>query len=1052
MGKTSHGSTCAFPQSTASVRLPRRQKAILDYVLAHAHNDERPYLSVSVLDVEFLGLLDSGASSTIIGGPGWDILKKLKLKINSDNVASCRVANGQSCPSIGSVDLPIKLENRVRMISALVVPDLPHTLILGVDFWRKFGIVPDLHGGNWVFRRDADVSVGAIASEEHLTPDQTRILNEVVQEAFRDMGDELGCTNLVEHEIKTSCRPIKQRYYPVSPVMQGHIDAELDKLLEQGIVEPSTSPWSSPILLVKKKDGSYRFCVDYRKLNAVTEKDAYPLPYINATLDRLRNAKFLSSMDIKSAYFQVPLEESSRPLTAFTVPNRGLFHFLRLPMGLSNSPATFQRLVDRVLGPDLEPYVFVYLDDIIIITDTFEKHVEVLKEVFKRLKAANLTVSKKKCHFCRPELLYLGYVVDSTGLRMDPAKVQAILNIPVPTSVSEVRRLLGLASWYRRFVPNFADLIAPLTELLKKGRPFKWSVQCDEALNNLKERLIGAPVLSCPDFSKPFTIQCDASGYGIGAVLTQQQEDGEKVICYLSRSLTRLERNYTTTERECLAVLWAIEKLRPYIEGTHFTVITDHASLLWLDRLESPSGRLARWAIRLQQYDYTIIHRKGKYNIVPDVLSRSVPVLDTVDTTLGCSSDPWYGKLLDGIVKTPHRFPSWQLIQGKLFKNVTPRIPELASPSDYWREVVPRPHRKALIGKVHESLLHVGVYKTYHKLAERYYWPKMRSDVASFIRRCITCHAIKPEQRKPPGFMLSKQVSIHRPFELMSADLVGPLPRTRSGNQYIFVIADCFSKFPLLFPLRFATASAIVKILDTHVFPIFGCPNSIILDNGVQFRSKEVTNFLKSYNVNIQYTALYHPQANPVERINRVIKTMLRSYLSEDQRGWDRQLSQVGLAIRSSKHEVTGHSPNMIVFGREISLKGENACPDRIQFDRSALTKEREQAFARLYADVQRKLSRAYETNSRTYNLRRRDVQYTVNQLVWRRNQVLSDAAKYFSAKLAPKYVGPFLVSKRVSPWTYELQGEDGKYQGVWHAKDLKSHPPDQQATGHLSD
>lgn len=1045
------GRTDVFLPQSASGRLPLRQKLSLDYVLAQAHNDERPYLSVSVFDVGLLGLLDSGATSTIIGGPGWEILRKFNLKLNCDKVVSCKVANGQSCSSIGSVDLPIKLENRVKMVSAIIVPDLPHTLILGVDFWRKFGIVPDIGNGSWVFQRDAEVTVDAIASEKHLTAEQSRILNKVVQEAFTNMGDELGCTTLVEHEIKTSSRPIKQRYYPVSPVMQDHIDRELDSLLEQGIVEPSTSPWSSPILLVKKKDNSYRFCVDYRKLNAVTEKDAYPLPYINATLDRLRNAKFLSSMDIKSAYFQVPLEKSSRPLTAFTVPNRGLFQFLRLPMGLSNSPATFQRLVDRVLGPDLEPYVFVYLDDIIIITDTFEKHVEVLREVFKRLKAANLTVSKSKCHFCRPELLYLGYVVDSQGLRMDPAKVQAILNIPVPKCVSEVRRILGLASWYRRFVPNFADVTAPLTELLKKNHSFKWTNACDDALNKLKECLISAPVLSCPDFSRQFTIQCDASGYGIGAVLTQQQEDGEKVICYMSRSLTRLERNYTTTERECLAVLWAIEKLRPYIEGSHFSVITDHASLLWLDRLNSPSGRLARWAIRLQQYDYTIIHRKGKENVVPDALSRTVPVIDSVDISQCHSSDPWYAKLLGKVSRSPHRFPSWRILEGKLFKNVTPRFPALSAPSDYWREVVPRPYRKPLIKNIHESLLHVGVFKTYNKLTEGYYWPNMRYDVASYIRRCTICHAIKPDQSKPPGFMLSKQLSISRPFELMSADLVGPLPRSRSGNQYIFVVADCFSKFPLLFPLRTATTTSIVKILDTHVFPVFGCPNSIILDNGVQFRSKEFTKFLASLNIRVQYTALYHPQANPVERINRVIKTMLRSYLSEDQRGWDRQLSQVGLAIRSSKHEVTGYSPNFIVFGREVSSKGGNTCPDQICFDRSALTKDRDQAFAKIYADVKGKLAKAYETNRKAYNLRRRDVHYTVNQLVWRRNQVLSDAAKYFTAKLAPKYVGPFVIVKRVSPWTYELQGNDGKYAGVWHVKDLKAHPPDHDTDGQLS-
>lgn len=285
-------------------------------------------------------------------------------------------------------------------------------------------------------------------------------------------------------------------------------------------------------------------------------------------MDNLRGAGFLSSLDIKTAYWQVMLDENSKQYTAFTVPSRGLFQFKRLPFGLHNAPATFQRLVDTILEPELEPYAFVLFDDIII--------------------------SKDKCHFCLPELKYLSYVVSKKGLHVDPEKVETIINIPKPKNVKEVRRIIGMASWYRKFVPDYSTKIAPLTALLRKNLKFEFNEECDDALAKIKESLISAPVLRCPDFNLPFTVQCDASSYDIAAVLTQKFEDGEHAICYLSRSLTVSERKLTTTERELLAVLWAIEKLRCYLEGSKFYVVTDHYSLKWLANLKNPQGRLGR--------------------------------------------------------------------------------------------------------------------------------------------------------------------------------------------------------------------------------------------------------------------------------------------------------------------------------------------------------------------------------------------------------------------------------------------------------------------------
>jgi transposase InsO family protein len=1026
-----------------------RQRAQLNFILSSAGNDERPYLRVSIFDQELLALLDSGASRTVLGRAGWDILRNLGVLLKGGE-SHCTVANGNQCRVVGEVSVPVRLRDRVQVFDILVVPELPHLLILGTDFWRGMGVVPDLRRGEWVFTSNVD-SVNVVKSRFVTTTTQMRLLSGMVDQYFpRESQDRLGCATAIEHKIVTSSAPIKQRYYPISPAMQTIVNQELDKMLDLGVVEPSRSPWSSPILLVPKKDKTYRFCVDYRKLNQATERDAYPLPYVSQTLDKLRDARYLTSLDIKSAYWQIPMAESSRPYTAFTVPGRGLFQFRRLPFGLHNAPATWQRFIDQVLGADLEPKVFVYLDDIIIVTQTFEEHLETLQEVLKRLRDAGLSLSRDKCQFCREELRFLGYVVNKQGLLVDPAKVQAILEIPTPKSVTEVRRLVGMASWYRRFVRDFSTVIAPLTNLLKKNTRFLWDEACSEAWLSIRDCLVSAPILSCPDFRYEFVVQCDSSDFGLGAVLTQTIDGTETVVCYLSRSLTAQERKYSTTEKECLAVLWSIEKLRPYVEGAHFTVITDHHSLLWLNRLISPSGRLARWSVRLQQYDFSIIHRKGKEHVVPDALSRSVPIIEALGLVREVR-DKWYLRLRDSVKRFPAKYPLFQEINGNLCKYVRPIKEYFNEDANSWKIIVPREKRPDIIRQCHDEPTsgHLGMYKTLHRVAVTYYWPKMTYDIAQYVRGCQTCIQAKPEQRKPPGRM-GGHSRIDKPWDVVSVDLVGPLPRTKRGMNYILVATDCFSKFTVTFALRRADTASVVKNIEEGIFLMFGAPRSIISDNGVQFRSREYRTLLNNYHVRPQYIDYYRPRANPVERVNRVIKTMLISYIAEHQRDWDLLLPRVTCALRSAKHEVTELTPYFVNFGREMHVTGErplepavtdDTVPPTVHHDPEELI-QRSESFARLYRDIKAKLQKAYEGAKCRYDLRRRVVNYLPNQMIWRRNFVLSDATKYFTAKLANKFIGPFLVHRKLGTDSYELKTCDGKVlPGHWSSEHLKAQP-----------
>lgn len=1015
--------------------------------------DGRPHLRVSLFGINFIGLLDSGASRSLIGGPGWKRLSSLGLKNHKDDNLKVATANGNKCDVLGKVEIPVELAGRVKLIEFLIVPSLVNSLILGIDFWESMSIVPDLKNKRWMFNEEvtSEVNVAAALVERaELAAEQEAKLKEFLTYWQAASANVKNGTDLVQHSIDTgNSKPIKQRYYPVSPAVQTIINQELDKMLKEGVVERSSSPWSSPVVLVRKSDGSHRFCVDFRKLNAVTKRDAYPLPYVRHILDKLRDARYLSSLDLKSAYWQVKVAAEDREKTAFTVPGRGLFHFVRMPFGLHNAPATWQRLIDSVLGPELEPKVFVYLDDIVVVTQEFQDHMETLNLVMKRLCDAGLTLNWDKAQICRPELRYLGYVIDRDGLHVDPDKVKAILDFPQPRTVRQVRRFLGLASWYRRFVPHFASASAPLSDLLKKNKKWSWTDDQEKAFRELKDVLVSAPVLTCPDFSRPFILQTDSSSIGLGAILSQVFEDGEKPIAYASRSLTKNERNFSVTEQECLAVLWAVEKFRPYLEGMEFTVITDHHSLTWLLNLKDPQGRLARWSLRLQQYAFNIQHRPGTQNAAADALSRAneQEAVGIIDVQFDNVED-WYASMIGKVQTNPASYPNWKVENNKkLFKRISERKEKILSDQpNPWKLVVPKRQRADLLLEYHDSPLsgHLGGFKTLRRMKEFYYWPGMAADVARYVARCSTCLQNKPLQQLPAGLM-GNQKTVDEPWQLVSADLMGPLPLSSKQNRYILVVVDYFTKYSVLMPLRQASAKTVTKLIEENVILRFGAPQKLICDNGSQFASREFKDMLNSYGVTIWYTAAYHPQANPTERVNRVIKTMMASYVKDNHRSWDKELPKLGFALQTAVHEATGYTPAYLNFGRELKRNGKDyptlGSEDHIPEANRGSRLDRLSKMSLLFDEVKDRLARAYERSSRIYNLRRRPTKFQQGDIVWKKEHVLSDASKNFSSKLAPKFT-KCKIKRMISNLVAQLEGMDGRNLGHWHVEELKPQPP----------
>lgn len=1034
---------------TSEVDFPDESNTLrVDFLLKDNGGDHRPHLDVRIFGKPFRALLDSGASHTVLGQDGLWILEKFPAKLKVVKNKWVKTASGTKHTIDGFVNLPMTLEGRTRYLDVMVVKELQHSLILGIDFWDTMQIVTDLHNKTWEFTpTKAQLSSfwteDGLLSDKHLSSEQRKRLDDFLENEFKKDPRVLGRTHLVEHVIDTgTATAIKQRYYPMSPNLLKIVNAELDKMLELGVVIPSKSAWSSPIVLVDKPDGSKRFCVNYRQLNSVTKRDAYPLPQVTTILDRLRDSRYLSSLDVKSAYWQIPLANDSREKTAFTVQGRGLFEFITMPFGLHNAPATWQRFIDRVIGADLEPHVFVYLDDIIVVTQDFEHHLEVIRKIFDRLRGANVTLNREKCCFCRQELRYLGYVVDSRGLRVDPDKVQAIIEIPIPKSQKAVRQFCGTASWYRRFIPNFASRLHPLTSLLKKSKKFVWTEEAQQAFEDIRSCLIAAPILTCPNFEKPFTISCDASGVGLGAVLSQDSGKGEQVIAYASRTLSRGEQKFSATERECLAVIWSVERFRPYVEGGHFTIVTDHYSLLWLHNLKDPQGRLARWALRLQPYSYNLVHRKGKEHVVPDMLSRSmeqevvnVPVISEVSQV----EDPWYEKMLRLVVEKSDQYPAWRVENNFLWRHIPSRT-TIGDDASQWKRVVRKKDRLEIIRRCHDEPTsgHLGSYKTFSRVQMTFYWPKMRQDISKYVSRCSICQTTKSDQQRPAGMMGARR-GVSRPWEMIAADLIGPFPRSTTGYKYILVVTDTFSKFTLLFPLRAATSSLVARHLERDVFLIFGIPTYLLCDNGSEFSGKLVKNLAAEYKTKILYNASRHPQANPAERVNKTIGNMLRAYVGDNHRLWDQQLPKIGFALRSAKHEVTGYTPAFLNFGRELATRMEVVAREEIPvMEESEAYGKKIEDLKKIYAEVETRLQTAYHKNAERYNLRRRPECFGEGDMVLKKNFPQSDATNFFSAKLAPKYTGPYVISKKVSPLTYQLKGADGTSIGIWHVCDLK--------------
>ena len=585
------------------------------------------------------------------------------------------------------------------------------------------------------------------------------------------------------------CQPTRRTPFAA----REEISRQLTQMQEQGVIQPSCSPWASPVVLVRKKDGSLRFCVDYRGINSVTKPDQFPLPRIDDLLDQLGHCKYFSTLDLAAGYWQVQMSPSSREKTAFTT-HKGLYEFNVMPFGLRNAPAIFQRIMQHILMsiyPQTGPtFVSAYLDDIIIFSENFDDHLLHLRQVIQCFADTGLKFKPSKCHFICQEVEYLGHLITPSGILPNPVRVSAVQRFPEPSSVKEVRQFVGLTSYYRRFIKGFARIAQPLHNLTQKGACFSWSEQCQAAFQQLKNCLTNSPVLCYPTFNQSFILETDASQQGLGAVLSQEQADGKlHPVAYASRALSPAEKRYAITDLETLAVVWAVTHFHAYLYGHDVLVYTDHSAVRAVLETPSASGKHARWCSKLFSSglrSIKIVYRPGKENTNADALSRcpvAAPHVDVVGehsvqiSQLESSNAPTITELLDvdpatlGIPqnidlaceqmkdssvnemiqfltngtlpddpqhsrKIAAQAPSFTIVDNILY------YLDSATKKDRKRCVVPSHLRQQVMEEYHSGPLsgHFSGEKLYKTLVHRWWWQGMYTDVLNHCSSCPVCH------------------------------------------------------------------------------------------------------------------------------------------------------------------------------------------------------------------------------------------------------------------------------------------------------------------------
>ncbi|KAF4556639.1 Transposon Tf2-5 polyprotein-like protein 2 [Elsinoe fawcettii] len=775
----------------------------------------------------------------------------------------------------------------------------------------------------------------ASASEQALPPEYKDF-----EDLFRERE---GIAALPQHKPWDHEIPIEdgktpnhyQGLIPLSKKEEDFLKEYIDKHLQKGFIRPSKSSIAHGVLFAPKKDGSLRPCIDYRKLNAITKKNRYPLPRIDELQDRLIGAKWFTAIDIRDAYYRIRMKEGEEWKTAFRT-RWGLYEYLVMPFGLTNAPASFQELINDTLREYLDNFVSAYLDDIVVFSKTYDEHVGHVRKVLQKLKERDLPVKLSKCEFHQHKIQFLGYVVSTEGIGPDPKKIESVNDWPEPTTVKEVQALLGFFNYYRKFVEGFSKVAAPISNLTKKLTSFVFDDKCRQAFKELKRRLTTAPVLALFDPDRQALLETDASDFAIGACLAQKGADGRRrPIAYYSRKMTGPELNYDIHDKELLAIVEAFREWRVYLEGTTtpVQVYTDHKNLLYWTTTKVLNRRQVRWSETLASCNFQIYHVKGSENGGADALSRRPDYSKNMTITEASML-----KQQDGALVYKH-----------------PKVEQLCTLT----QELTQEQKQEIIRAHHDDLTagHGGIDKTIELITRNYLWQGLRNDVKNYIAACDTCHKSKHARHKPYG-LLQPLPPPDKPWQSVTMDFIGPLPLSEeplTGAKYdsILVLVDRFTKYCYFVPHKTtSTAEDMAFAFLRTIVSRHGVPQTLITDRDKLFTSQFWQSFVDLLGVEHKLSTSFHPQTDgQTERANQVLEQYLRCYLNYEQDSWATLLPLAELAVNNRK-SANGVSPFYANYGIHPDLHHDTLGTKPISEDANILVTDIKKLHDQLHQDM----------------------------------------------------------------------------------------------------